>query len=183
MPPEHFLSTCNSLLKSLKTLEDLEFILTCLKENSNKDELNLQNVEISLKIMRHFTPDEQQQFYCLMGDPISILEMLLMNTKLEKLGQILQGIQIDIKAVEEDESIISVEKIDGLLRTYAEKSVDFKIIVQTAPSSTSESKIMQSIDSLSLEPKIFDMPDKVPTKEEWISDDNVRLMIINDERF
>ncbi|KRT81270.1 hypothetical protein AMK59_5262, partial [Oryctes borbonicus] len=96
------------------------------------------------------------------------------NTKLEKLGQILEGIQTYIKIIEDDESVISVEKIDELLRTYAEKSVDFKIIMRTSSNSqTSESKIMQSIDSLCLEEKVFDMPEKVPTKEEWISDDNV----------
>lgn len=160
-------------MKSLKNLENLAFVLNCLKEKAVVNETNLQNLQISLKMLKYFTPEEQQQYFCLMGDPLSILEMLLMNTKLEKLGNILQGIENDIKANEEDDNIISVEKIDKLIRTYGEKSVDFRVITRPSSTSPSDSRIMQSIDSLCLEQKMFAMPEKVPTKEEWISDDNV----------
>ncbi|KRT81271.1 hypothetical protein AMK59_5263, partial [Oryctes borbonicus] len=167
LPQQHFVAICKILLKSVKNLEHLAFILDCLKRKTTAEEPNIQNMQVSLKIMTYFTPEEQQQYLCLLGDPLNILEALLMNTKLEKLGQILEGIQTYIKIIEDDESVISVEKIDELLRTYAEKSVDFKIIMRTSSNSqTSESKIMQSIDSLCLEEKVFDMPEKVPTKEE-----------------
>lgn len=176
LPEEHYIDTCKKLLKSLKRLEDLNFTLDLLKEKLGKDELNLRNLEMSLKMMTYFVPDEQQQFLSLMEDPLSILEMLLMNTKLDKLGQILQGIENDIKDNEEDERIISVEKIDTLLRKYAEKSVDFKVVTIPLTASQSDGKIMQSIDSLCLEQKIFVMPERVPTKEEWISDDVVSFL-------
>ncbi|KAI4468931.1 zinc finger fyve domain-containing protein 26 [Holotrichia oblita] len=173
LPQEHLIYICKNLLKSLKSLENLAFVLNCLKEKAVASETNLQNLEISLKMLTYFTPEEQQQYFCLMGDPLSILEMLLMNTKFEKLGNILQGIEKDIKTTEEDENIISVEKIDKLIRTYGEKSVDFRVITRPSSTCQSDSKIMQSIDSLCLEQKMFAMPEKVPTKEEWISDDNV----------
>ncbi|GJQ76679.1 hypothetical protein Trydic_g15535 [Trypoxylus dichotomus] len=173
LPHEHFVAVCQILLRSLKDLAHLLFILNCLKERETTKESNVKNMEISLKIMTYFTVEEQQQYFCLMGDPLNILEMLLMNTKLEKLGQILESIQMHIATVEEDENVISVEKIDELLRIYAEKSVDFKVITRPSATSQAESKIMQSIDSLCLEQKVFDMPEKIPTKDEWISDDSV----------
>lgn len=99
-----------------------------------------------------------------------------MNTKLDKLAAILEVLNVPNQDYSRE--IISVEKIDELLRRYAEKSLDFRVITHPNPrllKTPEPTKLLQSFDSLSLasDKKQFVVPEVVPTKEEWVQNDEV----------
>lgn len=98
-----------------------------------------------------------------------------MNTKLEKLGQVLAKIKPHVENCEYDECQISCDKIDELLRMYAERSLEFRV---TPPGITSQSpehtKLLLSLDSINVPGRsTFVIPDNVPSKEEWIENSEV----------
>lgn len=182
LPSSHVTEVCQDLLKLLRKLEYLQFITNHLLKITNEDEVELRNINISLKILSHVPICEQDQLWCLIYEPISILEVFLMNTKLDKLGQIVEAIKPDLTHSEYDENVISTDKIDEILRHYAEKSLDFRVITQPNPRllSTPENKLMQSLDSLNIGPEKRDflMPDTVPDKLEWIENSEVNYLNI-----
>lgn len=174
LPFEHAIDMCHNLLTILRNLEYLQFIADYLNNNVS-DDLFLKNIQVSLKMLSVFTTIEQDQLFCLINEPLNILEVLLMNTKLDKLAAILELLNTSNNPDFGD--VISTEKIDELLRKYAEKSLDFRVITHPNPHllKTPETKLLQSLDSLSLmsDKRQFLVPETVPTKEEWIQNDEV----------
>ncbi|XP_044264148.1 zinc finger FYVE domain-containing protein 26 [Tribolium madens] len=175
LPFEHAIDMCHNLLTILRNLEYLQFVADYLNTNVS-DDLFLKNVQISLKMLSVFAPLEQDQLFCLLNEPLSILEVLLMNTKLDKLAAILHLLNTQHN-LSDFTDVITTEKIDELLRKYAEKSLDFRVITHPNPGlfKTPEPKLLQSLDSLSLmsDKRQFVVPENVPTKEEWVQNDEV----------
>ncbi|KAJ8925266.1 hypothetical protein NQ315_009094 [Exocentrus adspersus] len=175
LPYNHSLKICYNLLKVLRDLDHLQFVVNYLLNNVNYD--LLKNIQISLKMLSGFAQIEQEQMLCLIQDPLSIIEVLVMNTKLDKLSTVLDIIKSEVTFIEFTENKQFIEDIDEVLRRYAEKSLDFRVITQPNPRllRSPEYKLMQSIDSLSLcsENRGFVMPDEVPTKEEWVPNNEV----------
>ncbi|CAG9863410.1 unnamed protein product [Phyllotreta striolata] len=175
LPFNHSIKLCYNLIKLLKQLHHLRFVVDYLMNNVNNDALK--NVEISIKMLSAFAQTEQEQLLCLLYEPLNIIEILIMNTKIEKLAAVLGVLKSEVSHTEFNEEIISVEKIDEILRRYAEKSLDFRVITQPNPRllRTPEHKLMQSLDSLSigLGGRNFLMPDEVPLKGDWVSNNEV----------
>lgn len=173
LPFDQSIEISYQLLRKLKNVEYLQFVVDYLSNNVSADS-TLNNIQISLRLLSVFTPAEQDQFYCLLCNPLDILEMLIMNTKLDKLGAVL-----DILSLEKTK--IDSESLDALLRSYAEKSLDFRVANDGTCSSlshktaASEYQLLQSVDSLnlSLEKREFEIPEDVPRKEEWVANDDV----------
>lgn len=124
-----------------------------------------------------FTQVEQEQLLCVIYEPLNIIEILIMNVKLDKLSTVLDIVRSELQHSEFSENQLCTEKIDEMLRNYAEKSLDFRVITQPNPRllRTPECKLMQSIDSLSLcaENRGFVMPEVVPLKDEWVPNNEV----------
>ncbi|XP_072390542.1 zinc finger FYVE domain-containing protein 26 homolog isoform X1 [Diabrotica undecimpunctata] len=175
LPFKHSIRICYNAIKILRDLKYLNFIVEYLLNNVSDE--SLRNVQISLKMLSIFSPIEQDQLLCLLYEPLSIIEILIMNTKLDKLASVLNIIKLEISQTELDTEVISIKQIDELLRTYGEKTLDFRIITQPNPRllRTPEFKLMQSLDSLNLGPynKNFVMPDEVPIKDDWIPNNEV----------
>ncbi|XP_060519103.1 zinc finger FYVE domain-containing protein 26 homolog [Cylas formicarius] len=176
LPLQHTHNLGCKLLSSLNNLKHIEFLVKYLA--SNVEDEWLQNVKISLKMLSAFPSNELDPFFHLLGDPLAIIEVLIMNTKLEKLNGVLKVIKPVIQNQEYKASNISAEKIDELIRFYAEKSLDFNVVLNSLPHKLrkfSENKLMQSLDSLLDESlnKGFVMPDEVPSKSEWVEDNAV----------
>lgn len=179
LPLQHAIDVCQNLLKLLRNIEHLQFIVNYLLKVSKEDLVDLRNIKISLKILSSVPSYDQDQLWCLMHKPLSILEVFIMNTKLDKLGQILEAMKPELTSGEYDENIISVEKIDEILRHYAEKSLDFRVITQPNPRllGTPESKLLQSLDTLNIGSgrSTFEMPQKIPEKSEWVQNNEVEV--------
>ncbi|XP_057660811.1 zinc finger FYVE domain-containing protein 26 homolog [Diorhabda carinulata] len=175
LPFQQGINICYTLIKLLKKLDHLKFIVEYLLNNVNDDVIKY--VEISLKMLGVFQLDEQLQLLDLLEDPLSIIELLLMNTKLDKLSAVLNVLKEEVLERGFNDRIISLEKIDVLLRRYAEKSLDFRIIAQPNIRllKPPECNLMQSLDSLNLSSDVtyFIMPQKVPTKAEWVPNSEV----------
>ncbi|XP_023016666.2 zinc finger FYVE-type containing 26 spastizin isoform X1 [Leptinotarsa decemlineata] len=175
LPFNYAIKNCYSLLKLLRHLDHLKQVTEYLVSNVSDD--SLKNVQVSLKILSAFTHTEQDQLLCLIRDPVGIIEILVMNMKLDKLASVLNILKSEILHAEFSEDRICVEKIDEVLRTYAEKSLDFRVITQPNPRllRTPEYKLLQSFDSLLLgaDPRGFVMPDEVPQKADWFPNSEV----------
>lgn len=173
---ENPIAMCLELVETVRNLNQLEFIIEYLKEHGYDDENFLKNVHVSSKILRNFQLHERELLWCLINSPLSLIEMLIMNTKLDKLGVILEDIRGDLENCEFNDNVISLEAIDELLRKYAEKSLDIRIILAPHPSllKGSDNKLMESLDSIyGPDRKYFEMPQNVPSKSEWIPNDQV----------
>ncbi|XP_017768191.1 PREDICTED: zinc finger FYVE domain-containing protein 26 homolog isoform X1 [Nicrophorus vespilloides] len=166
---------CQYLLKTVKNLDHLQFIINYLLKRL-PDASNIRDIQISLEILRCLNPNEQEQMRCLIGEPLNIIETLVMNTKLDKLGQVMEALQDKLKFCELADNQISIETIDDLLRKYAEKSLEFRVILQPHPKllKSCDSKLMQSLDSMYWpDRKPFVMPDDVPDKSDWMPNNEV----------
>lgn len=153
LPHDHGVQLCQNLLGILKNVENLQLITDYLIKHTSDDSLG--NVDLSLKMLSVFTHSEfDQQLLLLLRDPISIIEVLIMNTKLDKLAAVLDAIKSSIPFTEVNEELVTVEKINELLRRYAEKSLDFRVIAQPDPRllTTPDHKLLQSLDSITLDP-------------------------------
>lgn len=173
LPKDHAVGVCYNLLKMLKKLDHLQFTIDYLLEITNEETELLKNIRISLKILSVFPQQYQDQLWCLITEPLSIIEILVMNTKLDKLSQVLELIEVDLKNSENDETVLRRENIDVLLRNYAEKSLDFRVALQTGQRmQTPESKLLESLDSISFisDRKKFVMPTEVPDRSEWVKE-------------
>ncbi|KAF5289881.1 hypothetical protein FQR65_LT02015 [Abscondita terminalis] len=175
LPNLHLTEICCNLLTMLKKLEHLNFIVDFITNSNLVEENNstLKNIKITLQMMSCFTITEQEHLWCLVSDPSAILEILIMNTKLEKLGEVLEKIRPCIENCEFDESRLSIEKIDDILRCYAEKSLEFRVVLNLESrgvKSPESSKLMQSLDSVNFitNTKYFVIPETVPQKSEWV---------------
>lgn len=175
LPTSIAADVCYNLLKLLKNITHHQNVVAYLLKISDSESEILKNVQISLKILSNFPQEEQDQIWCLITSPLSILEVLVMNTKLDRLGVVLEAIKADLKNNENEENVISTHNVDEMLRSYAEKSLDFRVVLHST--FTSEGKLLQSFDSATIHPERnkFVMPAKVPDKEEWISNHEVTV--------
>lgn len=175
LPYSQTINICYNLTKLLKNLHHLQFIVDYLIDKINDP--FLLNMRLSLKMFVVFTSNEYESMLCLIRDPLSIIEILIMNTKLEKLGAVLTILTTELTQVKYIDAHINLNKIDDMLRAYAAKSLDFRVITQPNPRllRTPECKLMQSLDSLNicLENKMFIMPEDVPSKDEWVQNNEV----------
>lgn len=177
LPKDHAVGVCYNLLKMLKKLDHLQFTIDYLLQITNEETELLKNIRISLKVLSVFPQQYQDQLWCLITEPLNIIEVLVMNTKLDKLSQVLELIHVDLKNSENDENVLSRENIDELLRNYAEKSLEFRVAIHTGQRiQTPESKLLESLDSISFisDRKRFVIPAEVPDRNEWISNNEVR---------
>lgn len=158
LSPKQSSNICYNLLKQMKKLQDMEYIVTYLL-NTSQDE-KLKRTRISLKMLSGFPLNEQEAFLCLLPEPVDIIEVLIMNSKFDKLLNVLNILKSECLHTEFTDERLSVEHIDEVLRTYAEKSLDFRVITNPNP-------------RLIRIPKIFIMPEEVPIKEEWIPNNEV----------
>lgn len=177
LPSGQVIDICQNLIKLLRKLEYLQFITDILLKISKEDVVELRNIKICLKILSQISQQDQDHLWCLIYEPLSIIEVFLMNTRLDRLGQIIEHIRSDLMNNEYDDNVLSIEKIDELLRKYAEKSLDFRVITQpNTKYLTPENKLMQSLDSLIITGrKDFIMPESVPNKSEWIENNEVHF--------
>lgn len=168
---------CYNLLKQLKSIPQHQNVVEYLLKITDSENDVLKNVQISLKIFSCLSHEELDQFWCLITSPLSILEVLVMNTKLDKLGVALESIREDLKKHENDDSVISIHDVDDMLRDYAEKSLDFRVVLLPSQqlAKNGDMKLLESFDSAKAGPELkkFVMPSKVPSKENWVSNNEV----------
>lgn len=175
---DHRIQICKEIIKQIRRVEYLEFIIHYLISLLPELESEYKNIVISLKMFKCFNATEHEFMYCLINKPLLIIEQLVMNVRLEKLNMVLEKIVPFLSGVSDKNMAddVSSENIDNLLRTYAKKALDFRGIQSSACLKTLELKLMQSLDTVSedSDKKAFVMPAAVPDKENWIQNDEVR---------
>lgn len=171
LPFDHRINLLKTLLQQVKQLTIINFLLDYLIALLPETSPDYTQVKLSLKIMSCFNSSEHENMWPLINNPILIIEQLLMNTRLEKLKQVLSLLTND-----EGEFVKSVDK---LICVYGEKSLAFRGIQPNIQKKSMEFKLLQSLDTLSDDTNEskknlnFIMPENVPTKEEWIKNEMV----------
>ncbi|KAJ9585735.1 hypothetical protein L9F63_002525 [Diploptera punctata] len=113
---------------------------------------------------------EQQQHWDLMWKPHLLLEQYIMNTRLE----VLERMVLEVKPLLLDlppDSPLSINSIDSMLRTYAGKALDFRVIQKsTFPF---EEKLCVSLSVASQQSQEFIIPSIAPSKQDWVPNESV----------
>jgi zinc finger FYVE domain-containing protein 26 len=117
---------------------------------------------------------EQIQHWELMGQPHLIVEQFIMNTRLEMLEKMLSEVHPLLTQLAAT-AAMSVTNIDNMLRHYASKALDFRVVQCPASCRTvpAEEKLLVSLSLGSTHSEDFLMPAAVPTKDEWVRNDEV----------
>ncbi|KAL1501989.1 hypothetical protein ABEB36_007205 [Hypothenemus hampei] len=173
---ERRISVCHGLLNTLNTITHLQFVTNYVLKFSS-DEI-LSNIALSLKILSIGSESEiEHQFLVLLKDPLSIIEIMIMNLELDKLSSVLDIAKCEIE--EKNMQLhISVAKVDALLRRYAEKSLDFRVVLAQPQSrllKTPELKLLESLDTIQPDTELqeFIPPEIVPSKDQWVNNSEV----------
>ncbi|XP_069671907.1 uncharacterized protein Sptz isoform X2 [Periplaneta americana] len=180
VPMQQAIAICNELIQQIRSIPFLKFITNFLltsgiSDLSSKQVDEYQSLSIGIQMMTVLPPLEQFQLWELVGQPQLIVEQFIMNTRLEMLEKMISEvhpllIQLPVS------SPMSLSSIDSMLRHYASKSLDFRVI-QSPPSSRtvpSDEKLQVSMSTASTNSEEFVIPAAVPSKNEWIPNDQVR---------
>lgn len=197
LPSEEVVCAYNRLL-SVRCLSKLKYILEYLILKSI-DVSVYQKYRISLIILQLSPANEVASLWPMFEKPLLIIEQYLMNSRFETLAKILAAIQsliVDYKCKFCSEQLgnttsdsnefvifhnncgksnicISVDCIDTLLRIYASKALDFRIVGSQSsnsdmPLSLTSDQTTVSLDSLC---GTFIMPREAPVRAKWVRDD------------
>lgn len=175
----------NVLLK-LRNRQLLQYIVNFLFENAKHDNYIYKNYQITLNIFDVIDVKEADTLWELIDVPLLIIEQYILNSKFETLAKILRAIRSNIKSNEcqicsKASTVIeahtytinykshatSIQCVDQILRTYAAKSLDFRIATGSVFKESSTSNRSSSLNSFC---ETFVMPRDVPDKAHWIKD-------------
>lgn len=181
-------------LQAIKNLTSLtkviEFLQPNIKNSTDIQQYRYQKFKITTKMFQNL--ENYENFWHLSGQPLLIIEQLLMNLQLnlvkilieevrkilnkndycftcDKSGsemyQVREVIICDLDSLHED-LIITNECFDLMFKCYATKALDFELI--DVPSSN-ETSTIESIHS------VFHMPKEIPSKSEWTPDSDAKI--------
>lgn len=171
-------------MSKVRNVEILQVCIDFISENLF-DWKSFENIKIGLQIMTEIDVNMRLLFWELIEKPLLMIEQFLMNGKLDTLTDIINKISPNLKRdptgdnlyynIKSIESlVISRNAVDALLRYYAEKALDMRnpSCVSPVPLKPWDDSLLQSIDSINLEAasKPFVMPERVPTKDQWVED-------------
>ncbi|CAB3383178.1 Hypothetical predicted protein [Cloeon dipterum] len=183
VPMERAVSICRRLLGSLTSMESLQFIVnfaltSCkswLKENA-RVLASLQLWSVGLSILSLLPAAEQERDRAMVCKPQLLLEQMVMNTKLALCAEALAILRShDMSAIPSDHPA-QPAAIDAMLRSYANKALDFRVVqrIEPSPPELDDLLISMSSGSISIGPVPFIMPPNPPLKSDWVPNDEAR---------
>ncbi|CAG2055923.1 unnamed protein product [Timema podura] len=170
LPFEHAKSVCDDLLVQLTSLPSLKFVisllLNCYSISLGPDALeHYKMVQLGVEVLSCLPGPEQSQYLTLIGQPLLVLEELIMNTHLELLERVLASISLLVTPRLRG-------TLDDLLRKYAERALDMGRFPNQLEERLDVSLAVSELASNSGE---FVMPDTAPQKIQWMRDEEVCL--------
>lgn len=122
---------------------------------------------------------EQVQHWELIGQPHLIVEQFIMNTRLEMLEKMVSEVYPLLTQLPAT-SPMSLTNIDSMLRHYASKALDFRVVQCPASCRTlpAEEKLLVSLSLGSTHSEDFVMPAGIPSKNEWVPNDEVLFCVL-----
>lgn len=173
---------CKGILKRSESIKAMKFAIEFLLEHCETENTEVYHKTcIGVEILDQLEVKDRVHYLPLIKEPLLMLEQLLMNCRFENLRRILNVLQqrLDLQ----QKANISIESFDAIVRFYAGKSLEFRVSLQrdndsgkskdSTPGSQStgsgdQNEIVDGDDE-------FVMPVNVPTREEWVPNDKVRV--------
>ncbi|XP_021918501.1 uncharacterized protein LOC110829239 isoform X4 [Zootermopsis nevadensis] len=179
LPIHQTVAICNELIQQLRSVLCLKFITTfivnsCSSYLSSEQLDDYQNLSIGIQMMAVIPYVDQVHHWDLIWKPHLIVEQFIMNTRLEMLEKMISEV-CPLLARLPATSPVSLSSIDTMLRHYASKALDFRVVRNPAPcqSFPYEEKLLVSLSLGSTHSKEFLMPAVVPSKNEWVPNDEI----------
>ena len=179
LPVQQSVAICNELIEQLKSVVCLKFVITfllnyCSSNLSSKRLDEYQNLSIGIQMLAVLPHVKQTEHWDLIGKPHLIVEQFIMNTRFEVLEKMISEVHPLLTQLPAA-SPMSLTSIDSILRHYASKALDFRVVQRSAPSRVvpGEEKLLVSLSVGSTHSEDFVMPALVPSKDEWVPNDEV----------
>jgi hypothetical protein len=179
LPVQQSVAICNELIEQLKSVVCLKFVITFLLNScsSNLSSTQLdeyQNLSIGIQMLAVLPHVEQTEHWDLIGKPYLIVEEFIMNTRFEVLEKMIAEVHPLLSQLPAA-SPMSLTSIDSILRHYASKALDFRVVQRSAPCRVvpGDEKLLVSLSGGSTHSEEFVMPALVPSKDEWVPNDEV----------
>lgn len=163
---------CREILKKLESIDALQFVINYLLEHCRvADRAKYEKILTGLEILKMLEMKDRTLYIHLIKEPLLMLEQLLMNCKIESIQKILNMLHGNLQHAN-----IGIGNFDKIIRFYARKSLDFRVSVQRDGVIESKAKNIPQSD-LKADNNEFIMPVNVPTKEEWVPNDKVIIIL------
>jgi hypothetical protein len=179
LPVQQSIAICDELIEQLKSVVCLKFITTfllnsCSSNLSSKQLDEYRNLSIGIQMLAVLPHAEQTEHWDLRGNPQLIVEQFIMNTRFEVLEKMISEVHPLLTQLP-DVSPMSLTSIDSILRHYASKALDFRVVQRSAPCRgvPGDEKLLVSLSVVSTHSEEFLMPALVPSKDEWVPNDEV----------
>jgi hypothetical protein len=179
LPVQQSIAICDELIEQLKSVVCLKFITTfllnsCSSNLASKQLDEYRNLSIGIQMLAVLPHAEQTEHWDLIAKPRLIVEQFIMNTRFEVLEKMISEVHpllAQLPAV----SRMSLTSIDSILRHYAGKALDFRVVQRSAPCQVvpGDEKLLVSLSLGSTHSEEFLMPALVPSKDEWVQNDEV----------
>jgi len=180
LPVQQSVAICNELIEQLKSVVCLKFVImfllnSCSSNLSSQQLDEYQNLSIGIQMLAVLPHVEQTEHWDLIGKPHLIVEQFIMNTRFEVLEKMISEVHPLITQLPAA-SPMSLTRIDSILRHYASKALDFRVVQRSAPCRfvPGDEKLLVSLSVGSTHSEEFVMPALVPSKDEWVPNDEVR---------
>jgi len=179
LPVQQSVAICNELIEQLKSVVCLKFITTfllssCSSNLSSKQLDEYRNLSIGIQMLAVLPHVEQTEHWDLIGKPHLIVEEFIMNTRFEVLEKMISEVHPLLTQLSAASSM-SLTSIDSILRHYASKALDFRVVQRSALCQVvpGAEKLLVSLSLGSTPSEEFVMPALVPSKDEWVPNDEV----------
>lgn len=179
LPVQQSVAICNELIEQLKSVVCLKFVITfllnsCSSNLSSKQLDEYQNLSIGIQMLAVLPHVEQTEHWDLIAKPHLIVEQFVMNTRFEVLEKMISEVHPLLTQLPAA-SPMSLTSIDSILRHYASKALDFRVVQRSAPCRVvpGDDKLLVSLSVGSTHSEEFIMPPLVPSKDEWVPNDEV----------
>jgi hypothetical protein len=179
LPVQQSVAICNELIEQLKSVVCLKFITTFLLNScssilSSKQLDEYRHLSIGIQMLAVLPHLEQAEHWDLIGKPHLIVEQFIMNTRFEVLEKMISEVNplsTQLPAM----SPMSLTSIDSILRHYASKALDFRVVQRSALCRVlpGDEKLLVSLSFGSTHSEEFVIPALVPSKDEWVPNDEV----------
>ncbi|XP_076306250.1 zinc finger FYVE-type containing 26 spastizin isoform X2 [Tachypleus tridentatus] len=175
---ENGLNVCERLLTCVFTnmgkVAIVEFLMAHPPSGMSPEMIQkYSGIASGLKMLNCVSPTDVALYENLVECPQLLLEQLLMNMEVEVASRALETVLHNLLSDDDPSSTFSSTTVNRLIEDYASKALDFPVLEDVPDYSAPN--CLYFVDGKSCGHEDFIMPQIVPTREEWVPDNQVTV--------